>query len=103
MLTVPSTVLPSRKDTLPVGATAVGESGVTVAVSVTGAPRLAGLGEAPSVTVGVAWVMVCWTAVEVLPRKFVPPRAFVFGTYVAVTVCGPMASAEVVSVAAPKE
>ncbi len=90
---VPSVVVPSMNVTVPVGVP--GETLVTVAVNVTDCPVTDGLGaETRAVVVGAETTF--WpTPAEVLPAKVESPA------YVAVMVCRPTASVEVLKVAVP--
>jgi hypothetical protein len=68
--TVESTVAPSRKSTVPVGVPA---GLLTVAVKVTACPAPAGFSEEAMDVVEAALLMVCVTAVDVLPAKVASP------------------------------
>ena len=70
---LPNIELPSLKVTVPVGCTPL-IVGVTVAVSVTGWPKVEGLGEdIVMVVVALAGLTVCVKEDEVLPLKLVSP------------------------------
>jgi len=91
---LPSVVVPSRKVTVPVGVPEVLDE--IVAANVTGAPldaEAAELTSAAVVEIGAAAVMVSVSAAEVLLAKVALPE------YLAVIVCAPTESVDVVKVA----
>src|SRR5581483_680675 len=80
----------SKKSTLPVA------PAVTVAVKAIVCPYTAGLGDAAILDADAVLFTVMFSAAEVEPRKFASPL------YVAVRLCAPAASEEVVNDAAPE-
>jgi hypothetical protein len=69
--TLPSTVVPSRKLTLPLAVVPV--DGCTVAVNVTACPTLTGFAEVATVVAVEAGFTVSPNPVDVLPLKFASP------------------------------
>jgi len=69
----PSTSVPSRKVTVPVGVPALGAVAITVAVKLLGCTVNAWLGDKVSVVVVAAWLTVWFRAAEVLMPKFGSP------------------------------
>jgi hypothetical protein len=69
---VPSTVVPIRKETLPVGVPPW--AGVTVATKVTEDPYVAGFGEPTTEVVVVALLTFCDKADDALPLTFESPE-----------------------------
>src|ERR1700756_4508048 len=67
--TVPRTVVPSRKGTVPVGAPAPGATAATVAVKVNDWPLTTEVSEAPRAVVVAALLTVSVTAAELLAAK----------------------------------
>jgi hypothetical protein len=75
---VPSVVLPSLKVTVPVGVPDPGDTGLTVAVSVTDWPKTEGFTEEVTVVVVFAWFTVWVRVFDVLLAKAeLPPYAAV--------------------------
>ena len=66
-------MVPSKKETVPVGVPAPGALGVTVAVKVTDWPKTDGLGLMDREVAVAAWSTVWLNAVEVLVVKSVSP------------------------------
>jgi len=89
----PITVLPDLKVTVPVSVPATAE--LTVAVSVTEAPKVEGLAEVVSTVVEVAGLTVKLTGADVEVAKSASPE------YTAVRLCVPVGKAVVTSAAVP--
>jgi hypothetical protein len=70
---VPRTVEPSRKVTVPVGTPAPGATAPTFAASITGCPKIAGLGDADTVVAVPAWFTTCDKGVDALGAKLLSP------------------------------
>lgn len=96
-LAVPRLVSPSRNVTVPVGMPDPGAVALTVAVAITGWPKIPGFGDAFTATVGTSRFTICVNGEEVFALKLLSPE------YEAVMVCAPTANADVVNEAAPVE
>src|ERR1043166_3123441 len=70
---VPSVLVPSWKVTVPVGVPPPGDTGLTVAVNVTGWPKTVGVREVVTAMVVSAWLTVWVSTPEVLVLKFGSP------------------------------
>jgi hypothetical protein len=68
---IPRVVVPSLKVTVPVGVPAPGDTGATVAVSVTDWPETPGFAEEVTLEVVAAWLTVWVMRLDVLPVKLV--------------------------------
>jgi hypothetical protein len=69
----PNVTVPSWKVTVPVGLPAPGATTATVAVNVTGWPKLEGLGDADTLVAVPAWFTTCVNIAEVLGAKLLSP------------------------------